>query len=224
MNQFPGVVGRKIGMTQLIAEDGTVSPVTVIEAHAVVVGKRTREKDGYDALILGIDAVKEKHQSKAVRGSFKSKNIEPKRTQREFRCDAEYAAGKEIGQELNLDEVFEAGQFLDVAGISRGRGFSGVVRKFHFAGSVQTHGTHEYRRHGGSIGTNMTPGRTKLGMKMPGQHGNARVSVLSQRVAKVIADQHLVLVHGGVPGARGGIVELRGAVKRRGGRVTKPTK
>ena len=221
MNTFPGVVGRKLGMTQLIAEDGTVSAVTVIEAHAVVVGKRTRDKDGYDALILGIDAVKEKHQSKAVRGAFKSKNLEPKRTQREFRCDAEYAAAKEIGQELKLDEVFEAGQLLDVAGISIGRGFSGVVRRHKFAGSVQTHGTHEYRRHGGSIGTNMTPGRTKLGMKMPGQMGNVRVSVLSQKVAKVIADQHLVLVAGNVPGAKGGVVELRGAVKRGGGRVAK---
>jgi large subunit ribosomal protein L3 len=221
MNQFPGVVGRKLGMTQLVAEDGTVTPVTVIEAHAVVVGKRTKDKDGYDAIILGIDEVKEKHQSKAVRGSFKSKNIEPKRVQREFRCDAEYAAGKEIGQELNLDEIFEAGQFLDVAGISRGRGFTGVVRRYHFAGAVQTHGTHEYRRHGGSIGTNMTPGRTKLGMKMPGQHGNKRVSVLSQRVAKVIADQHLVLVAGGVPGSKNGIVELRGAIKRKGGRAAK---
>ena len=221
MNQYPGVVGRKLGMTQLIAEDGTVSAVTVIEAHTTVVGKRTRDKDGYDALILGIDAVKEKHQSKAVRGQFKAKNIEPKRTQREFRCSAEYAAGKEIGQEINLDEVFEAGQFLDVASLSRGRGFQGVVRKYKFAGSVQTHGTHEYRRHGGSIGTNMTPGRTKLGMKMPGQMGNVRVSVLSQKVAKVIADQHLVLVHGGVPGAKGGVVELRGAIKRGGGRVAK---
>jgi large subunit ribosomal protein L3 len=218
MNQYPGVVGRKLGMTQLIAEDGTVSAVTVIEAHTTVVGKRTQDKDGYVALILGIDAVKEKHQSKAVRGQFKAKNIEPKRTQREFRCSAEYAATKEIGQEINLDEVFEAGQFLDVASVSRGRGFQGVVRKYKFAGSVQTHGTHEYRRHGGSIGTNMTPGRTKLGMRMAGQMGNYRVSVLSQRVAKVIADQHLVLVAGSVPGAKGGVVELRGAIKRGGGK------
>ena len=95
------------------------------------------------------------------------------------------------------------------------------MRRHKFAGSVQTHGTHEYRRHGGSIGTNMTPGRTKLGMRMPGQMGNVRVSVLSQRVAKVIADQHLVLLYGGVPGAKGSLVELRGAIKRRGGRPAK---
>jgi large subunit ribosomal protein L3 len=218
MNQYPGVVGRKLGMTQLIAEDGTVSPVTVIEACTVVVGKRTTDNDGYDALILGVGDVKEKHLSKAVLGGFKSKNVEPKRTQREFRCTAEHAASFEIGQTLKLDEVFEAGQFLDVRGITRGRGFTGVVRKYHFAGSVTTHGTHEYRRHGGSIGTNMTPGRTMKGRKMPGQHGNQTVSVLNQRVAKIIADQHLVLLHGGVPGSKNGLVELRGAVKRAGGR------
>jgi large subunit ribosomal protein L3 len=221
MNEYPGVVGRKLGMTQLIAEDGTVTPCTVIEAHAVVVGKRSIDKDGYEALILGIDEVKEKHLPKAVLGAFKAKNIAPKRTQREFRCTAEYSASFEIGQEIALDQLFEVGQFLDVTGISRGRGFTGVVRKYHFAGGVQTHGTHEYRRHGGSIGTNMTPGRTMKGRKMPGQHGNARISVLSQRVAKIIPEQHLVLVHGGVPGSRNGIVELRGAVKRRGGRVAK---
>jgi large subunit ribosomal protein L3 len=221
MNEYPGVVGRKLGMTQLIAEDGTVTPCTVIEAHAVVVGKRSVDKDGYDALILGIDEVKEKHLPKPVLGAFKAKNIAPKRTQREFRCTAEYAASFEVGQEIALDQLFEVGQFLDVTGISRGRGFTGVVRKYHFAGGVQTHGTHEYRRHGGSIGTNMTPGRTMKGRKMPGQHGNANISVLNQRVAKIIPEQHLVLVHGGVPGSRNGIVELRGAVKRRGGRVAK---
>jgi len=219
MNQYPGVVGRKLGMTQLIAEDGTVSAVTVIEAHAVVVGKRTRDKDGYDALILGIDDVKEKHLTKPELGAFKAKNIAPKRTQREFRCDAAHAASVEIGQEVSLDKLFEAGQFLDVRGISRGRGFQGVVRRHKFAGSVQTHGTHEYRRHGGSIGTNMTPGRTKRGLRMPGQMGNVNVSVLSQRVAKVIPEQSLVLVYGGVPGAKNGVVELRGAIKRRGGRI-----
>jgi len=221
MNQYPGVLGRKLGMTQLIAEDGTVAACTVIEAHAVVVGKRSADKDGYDALILGLGDVKEKHLSKPVLGSFKAKNLTPTRLQREFRCSAEYAASVEVGQALALDQVFEAGQFLDVAALSRGRGFQGVVRKYKFAGSVQTHGTHEYRRHGGSIGTNMTPGRTKLGMKMPGQMGNVRVSVLNQKVAKVIPDQHLVLVYGGVPGSKGSVVELRGAIKRRGGRPAK---
>ncbi len=218
MNQYPGVVGRKLGMTQLVAEDGTISPCTVIEAAPVVVGKRTAEKDGYDALILGLGEAKEKHLSKAMIGSFKARGVEPKRTLREFRCSAEYAATLEVGEAIALDKVFEEGQFLDVRGISRGRGFSGVMRRHNFHGAGASHGAHEYKRHGGSIGTNMTPGRVMKGRKMAGQLGNVRVSVLNQRVAKVIADKNLVLVRGGVPGARGGLVELRGAVKRSGGR------
>lgn len=218
MNQHPGVVGRKLGMTQVVAEDGTVLPCTVIEARPFVVGKRTQERDGYTALVLGIEAAKDKHLSKAQLGSFKAAGVEPKRTLREFRCSPEYAAQFELGQELNLGEVFEEGQFLDVAAICQGRGFSGVMRRHNFAGAGASHGAHEYKRHGGSIGTNMTPGRVMKGRKMPGQYGNVRVSVLNQKVAKLVPDQNLVLVRGGVPGPRGGLVELRGAVKRRGGR------
>ena len=107
---------------------------------------------------------------------------------------------------------------MDVQGVSRGRGFSGVMRRWNFAGAVTSHGTHEYRRHGGSIGTNMTPGRTRLGMGMPGQHGNVTVSVLTQQVAKIIPEQNLILIRGGIPGARGGFVVVRGAVKRKGGK------
>lgn len=218
MNQYPGVVGRKLGMTQLVAEDGKITPCTVIEACPVVVGKRTTEKDGYDALILGVEDAKEKHLSKAVLGEFKKNGVTPKRILREFRCTPEYAATFELGQVVALDKVFEVGQILDVCGISRGRGFSGVMRRHNFKGSKASHGAHEYMRHGGSIGTNMTPGRVMKGRKMPGQLGNARVTVMNQRVAKVIAEENLVLVRGAVPGSRGGLVELRGAVKRNGGR------
>jgi large subunit ribosomal protein L3 len=108
-----------------------------------------------------------------------------------------------------------------VQGVSLGKGFQGVVKKFHFAGNVQTHGTHEYRRHGGSIGTRMTPGRVKLGMKMPGQLGNVTKSVLSQRVVKLVPEQNLVFIRGGIPGARGGLVVVRGAIKRKGGKPAK---
>jgi large subunit ribosomal protein L3 len=220
MNQYPGVVGRKLGMTQLVAEDGTVSPCTVIEARCFVVGKRTVERDGYTALILGLGDVKEKHLSKPQIGAFKAVGVEPRRQLREFRCTPEHSASFQIGQELKLDAIFEVGQMLDVAAVCRGRGFTGVMRRHNFAGNVQTHGTHEYRRHGGSIGTNMTPGRTMLGRKMPGQFGNTRVSVLNQRVAKVLADQQLILIKGGVPGPTGALVEIRGAIKRSGGRKT----
>lgn len=219
MNQHPGVIGRKIGMTQVVTDDGTVIPCTVIESRPVVVGKRTADKDGYDALILGVDDAKEKHLNSPELGQFKKADVAPKRTLREFRCSAEHAAKFEVGAEITLDSVFEEGQFVDVRGVSRGRGFSGVMRRHNFAGMPASHGTHEYKRHGGSIGTNMTPGRVLKGVKMPGQHGNKSVSVLTQRVVKVLPDKSLVLVRGGVPGARNSLVEVRGAVKRSGGRA-----
>src|SRR5262245_59421684 len=172
MNQHPGVVGRKLGMTQVFAEDGTVVPCTVVETQTVVVGKRTKEKDGYDALILGTGERKEKRTSKALGGVFKKAGVPPQQSLRELRASAEFVAGFEVGQALKVDQIFEEGQFVDVQGVTRGKGFQGVVKKFHMAGNVQTHGTHEYRRHGGSIGTRMTPGRVKLGMKLPGHMGN----------------------------------------------------
>ncbi|HEV8244804.1 MAG TPA: 50S ribosomal protein L3, partial [Polyangiaceae bacterium] len=116
---------------------------------------------------------------------------------------------------------FEEGQFVDVQGVSRGKGFQGVVKKFHFAGNVQTHGTHEYRRHGGSIGTRMTPGRVKLGQKMGGHTGAATHSILSQKVVKLLPEQNLVLIGGGIPGPRGELVIVRGAIKKRGGKAKK---
>lgn len=224
MNQYPGVIGRKLGMTQIFAEDGSVVPCTVIESDAIVIGKRTKEKDGYDALVLGTGDRKEKHTPKPVAGQFKKANVAAKKTVREFRCSAEFAAGYEVGAKLALDAIFEEGQKVDVQGVSLGKGFQGVVKRYHFAGNIQTHGTHEYRRHGGSIGTRMTPGRVKLGMKMPGHMGDATRTVLSQLVAKVVADQNLILVRGGVPGARGGLVVVRGAVKKNGGKKVEKKK
>jgi large subunit ribosomal protein L3 len=157
MNTYPGVVGRKLGMTQIFSEDGSVIPCTVVESRPVVVSKRTREKDGYDALVLGSGQRSEKQTNKALAGQYKKAQVTPQRVLRELRCAADVAAKYDIGQELKLDDVFQEGQFVDVQGLSRGRGFSGVIRRHKFAGAVTTHGTHEYRRHGGSIGTNMTP-------------------------------------------------------------------
>jgi large subunit ribosomal protein L3 len=218
MNQFPGVIGRKLGMTQIFTEDGSVIPCTVVESSVIVVGKRTQAKDGYDAVVVGSGERKEKHTNRPLAGAFKKANVSPRRNLRELRCTPEFAASLEVGAEMKVDQLFEEGQFVDVQGVSKGRGFSGVMRRHNFKGGTRTHGTHEYRRHGGSIGTNMTPGRTRLGMGMPGQHGNKTVSVLSQKVVKVIAEQNLILIHGGIPGARNGLVFVRGAVKKRGGK------
>ncbi len=218
MNQYPGVIGRKLGMTQIFTEDGSIVPCTVVETSAFVVGKRTKEKDGYDALIVGTGDRKEKHTNKSVAGQFKKANVTARKTLRELRCSAEFAAGYELGAELKVDAIFEEGQKVDVQATSRGFGFQGVVKRYHFAGNIQTHGTHEYRRHGGSIGTRMTPGRVKLGMKMPGHMGDVTSSVLNQVVAKIVGDQNLILIRGSVPGARGGLVVVRGAVKKNGGK------
>ncbi len=219
MNSYPGVLGRKIGMTQVVAEDGEVTPVTVVLARSIVVGKRTAEKNGYDALILGLDERDDKHTSKPLAGQFKKFGVSPKRVIREFRCSAEYAAKYEVGQELALDEIFEPGQKVDVRGTSRGKGYAGVMKRYGFRGAGASHGAHEVKRHGGSIGTNMTPGRVLPGRKMPGQMGNVKVSVLNQRVVKVIPDKGLILLRGGAPGSPDSVLEVRGAVKKNGGRV-----
>jgi large subunit ribosomal protein L3 len=218
MNQHPGTLGRKLGMTQYFDDDGMIRRVTVIEAPAVVVGKRTMEKDGYSALIVGLDERKEKHTNKPTAGFYKKAGVSPKHYLKEFRLAPETVAEYEVGQKIELDKVFEVGQIIDVRAKSRGHGFSGVVRRYNFKGQITTHGTHEYRRHGGSIGTNMTPGRTLKGVKMPGQYGNKEISVLNLKIVKIIPDQDLLLVFGGVPGSRNGIVVVRGAVKKMGGR------
>ena len=214
MNTKPGVYGRKLGFTQFFTEDGSVKRVTVVEAGPLtVVAKRTKEKDGYVALVVGLGERKEKHTTKPLAGFYKKANMTPKRTMKEIRCSEEFAGKFEVGAQMKLDQVFEAGQLVDARGTSRGRGFTGVVRRWAFAGFVQTHGTHEYRRHGGSIGTNMTPGRTLPNMKMPGQYGNETISVLNLKVAKVDAEKNLLLIEGAIPGAKNGLVLVRHAVK-----------
>ena len=215
MNKNPGILGKKIGMTQLFDEKGEVLRVTVIQAGCVVVGKRTEEKDGYSALVLGIGERKEKHTTKPVAGQFKKAGVAPKKIVRELRLAADEVAKYELGAKLPLDQIFEVGQFVDAQAKTIGRGFSGVIRRHHFAGFVQTHGTHEYFRHGGSIGTNMTPGRTLPGKKMPGQHGNKTRTALNLKVVRIDGEDDLVLVSGAVPGAEGGTVLLRGAVKKK---------
>jgi large subunit ribosomal protein L3 len=215
MNLQPGVLGRKLGCTQIFEEDGSVKRVTVIEAGpVVVVSKRTPEKDGYTALVLGFESRKEKHTSKPLAGFLKKAGTATApRVLKELRCSPEFAAKWEVGQTLKLDEIFQPGQRVDARGTTRGRGFTGVMRRWNFAGNVDTHGTHEYRRHGGSIGTNMTPGRTLPNLRMGGQYGNETVSVMNVKVARVDAEKHLLLLEGGVPGATNGFVLVRTAVK-----------
>jgi large subunit ribosomal protein L3 len=215
MNKNPGILGKKVGMTQIFSEKGEVIRCTVIQAGCVVVGKRTQEKDGYDALMLGLGERKEKHTNKPLAGFYKKSGQTPKRVVRELRLSAEEVAKYEIGEKVAVDKVFEEGQFIDAQGKTRGRGFTGVVRRWGFAGFVSTHGTHEYFRHGGSIGTNMTPGRTLPGLKMPGHYGNETVTTMNLKIAKLIPEDDLVLVEGGIPGSTNGLVTIRGANKKK---------
>jgi large subunit ribosomal protein L3 len=215
VNQHPGILGIKLGMTQIFTEDGTVVPCSVVQGGCVVLDKRTLERDGYSALVVGLGERKPKHASKAVIGSLKKLGQTPKRFVQELRCSPEYAATVEIGQVLKVEEVFAPGQFVDARGKTKGHGFTGVMKRYHFKGSVSSHGAHENRRHAGSIGMNATPGRVLKGHRMEGQDGNTMVTVHNLRVAQIVADKQLVLVEGALPGPDNSVVTVRGAVKKK---------
>ncbi len=217
MNQNPGIIGTKIGMTQIFDDKGEVLRCTVVQAGCVVIGKRTLEKDGYSALVLGLGERKEKHTSKPLAGQFKKVGQTPKRFVRELRAPADHVAKFEVGQKIAVDQIFDVGQHVDAQGVTRGRGFTGVMRRWSFAGGVGSHGTHEYFRHGGSIGTNMTPGRTLPGLKMPGHYGDETVTAQNLKIARLMVEDDLVLIEGAVPGAKNGLVIVRGAVKKKNG-------
>lgn len=214
MNQNLGLIGRKLGMTQIFEPDGTVRAVTAVEAGpCVVLQKRTPELDGYSALVLGFADKPERLVKLPQRKLFEKASTPAKRVVREFRLPVDVVAKYEVGQSLAVADVFTAGDWVDVMGTSIGRGFTGVMRRWNFSGGTRTHGTHEYRRHGGSIGQNMTPGRTWPGKGMPGQHGNKRCTSMGIRVARVLPEENVVMVEGGVPGSRDSFVEVRGAAK-----------
>lgn len=217
MNTNLGLIAKKLGNTQIFDEDGTVVRVTVLEAGpCTVIGKRTPEKDGYTALQLGFGAKREKLVNKPQKAVFEKLGVAAPAVIREFRVEAEVAEKYEVGSQIKVSDVFQVGQKVDVAGSSNGKGFAGVMKRHNFAGAGTVgHGTHEYKRHGGSIGMNMTPGRTLPGQGMPGQMGNKTTSVLNLKVAKVDDEQNLVLVAGGVPGGKNSYISVRGAVKTR---------
>lgn len=214
MNQLPGIIGKKLGCTQFFQQDGTVVRVTVVEAGPVVVlQKRTPERDGYSALQLGLGEQKPARKTKAELGHFEKAKTTPKRWVKELRLPAEEVAKYEVGQTLDVSQLFAEGDVVDATGVTRGRGFTGVMRRWNFSGMGRSHGVHEYARHGGSIGTNMTPGRTLPGVKMPGQYGNERVTIQNLKVARIDAAKQLLLIEGAVPGSRNQLVTIRKATK-----------
>jgi len=215
-NEQMGLLGRKIGMTQIYSDDGAQIGVTVVEAggNVVTAVKTSEGNDGYDAVQLGFDEKKESRTSKANIGHFSKANTSPKKQVREVRISAEETAKFTPGQELTTSDVFSQGDTVDVTGISKGRGFAGVMKKYGFKGFIRSHGTHEFFRHGGSIGTRLTPGHVLKGKKMPGQMGAKQVTVQNLTVVKADAEKGLLFIKGGVPGPNGGYLIVRKAVKK----------
>jgi large subunit ribosomal protein L3 len=213
MSSAFGLLGKKIGMTQVFNPDGSRVGATAIEVGpCVVVQKRTDEKEGYTAIQLGFIDKPERKVNRAEMGHFAKAGVKPKRVLREFRMSAEAAAQFEVGQELKAD-AFKVGDHIDVVGTSIGKGFAGVFKTYHFHGANDTHGAHEVFRHGGSLGTNMTPGRVFKGRKMPGHHSAVRVTVLNVEVVRVFTDDNMIFVRGPVPGSRNGVVELKPTIR-----------
>jgi len=206
-----GIIGRKVGMTQIFDEKGNVIPVTVIEAGPCIVSQvKTVENDGYNAIQLGFVDVAEKKLNKPELGHFKKAGLAPKKHLKEFRL--EDISGYKVGDTVTVD-IFTVGEKVDVTGITKGRGFSGVIKRWNAHRLKMTHGTGPVHRQVGSMGANSDPSRGFKNKKMPGQYGNERVTVLNLTVAKIDPEHNLLAVKGAVPGARGGIVFIRDAVK-----------
>jgi large subunit ribosomal protein L3 len=208
-----GIIGRKVGMTQLFDESGAVVPVTVIEAGPCYVTQiKTADADGYNAVQLGFEETSERKLTKGQRGHLKKTNSPLLRRLREFRWDStpSYSPGDVIKA-----DIFQDGDLVDVIGVSKGRGFTGGVKRYGFRGGPKTHGQSDRHRAVGSRGAGTTPGHVFPGTRGPGHSGDARVTVQNLKIALVDADRNLIAVRGAVPGPRGGLVLVRDAVRKR---------
>ena len=205
-----GLIGKKIGMTQIFNEEGKVIPVTVIEAGPCVVSQvKTEETDGYNSIQLGFGAIKESKVNKPERGHFTKANIAPARYLREFRVDS--IEDVKVGDELKAD-IFMAGDKIDIQGTSKGKGFQGVIKRHGQHRGPMGHGS-MYHRRPGSMGSTSTPGRVFKGKKLPGHMGAETVTIQNLEVIKVDLDKHIILVKGSVPGPKGAILKIKSAVK-----------
>jgi large subunit ribosomal protein L3 len=215
MSQKLGLLGKKIGMTQVFADDGEAVPVTVIQAGPChVIGTRTQERDGYTALVLGFDDKPLRLANKAEIGGAKASGGKPQRFIRELRVDADTLAKYSVGQQIGPKDIFTDGVPVDVEGTSKGKGYQGVIKKHHMKGMKMTHGTHEYFRHGGSIGCRLTPQRVHKGKRMSGQMGNYTVTKQNLQVFRILADDNCILVRGSIPGAPNEYVVVTHAATR----------
>ena len=208
-----GIIGKKIGMTQIFDEKGNVIPVTVIEAGPCVVAQvKTVETDGYDALQLGFGAVKEKHINRPERGHFAKSKIENKKHLREFRLES--IEGVKVGDEIKAD-VFQVGEKVDIQGTSKGKGFQGVIKRHGQHRGPMGHGS-MYHRRPGSMGATSTPGRVFKGKKLPGHMGRKTITIQNLDVISVDMDKNVILVKGSVPGCKGAILKIKSAVRANG--------
>ena len=206
-----GIIGKKIGMTQLFDENGMVVPVTVVEAGpCVVVQKKTVESDGYTAVQVGFGEVKANKLTKPAKGHFEKAGVAPKKTLKEFRFDSIDEIN--VGDIIKAD-TFAAGDKVDVCGISKGKGYAGTIKRWNGHSLRATHGTGPVHRHAGSNGSTSTPSRVYKGKKLPGHLGAERVTVQNLAIVKVDAENNLITVKGAIPGAKGGIVVLTDTVK-----------
>ncbi|MBR2010634.1 MAG: 50S ribosomal protein L3 [Clostridia bacterium] len=206
-----GIIGKKIGMTQIFDEVGNVIPVTVIEAGPCVVAqKKTAENDGYDAVQLGFVDAKEKQMTKPQKGHFEKSGVAAKKHLKEFRLDD--CSALNVGDVVGVD-TFAVGDKVDVTGITKGRGYTGAIKRWNFHTLCSTHGVGPIHREVGSMGANSTPSRVFKNKKMAGQYGNEQVTVLNLKVVKIDAEKNLIAIKGAIPGAKNGIVFIRDSVK-----------
>ena len=213
MNTACGLLGKKLGMTQVFEADGSRTSVTAIElGPCTVVQKRTMEKDGYVALQLGYQDKKEHRVNRPEMGHFKKAEVSPKQFLREFRVSQEVADAYEVGQEIDIN-LFSNGDKIDIKGTSKGKGYAGVMKTYGFRGGRATHGVHEAYRHGGSLGMCQTPGRVLKGKKMAGHHSHKTVTLQGMKIVRLFAGDNLIFVKGPVPGSRNSLVQIRPAIK-----------
>jgi large subunit ribosomal protein L3 len=206
-----GIIGKKVGMTQVFDESGKAFPVTVIEAGPCpILQIKTEDRDGYHAVQLGFGSRKENKVNRPERGHSRKANVDPPRFLREFRVDGTEELS--VGSMIDAD-IFSAGEYVDVTGTSKGLGFTGVVKRYSFAGGNKSHGGEQDLRRPGSIGASSYPSRVFKGKRMPGRHGNKRVTVQNLQVVQADADRNLLLVKGGVPGPPNGLLLIKKAVK-----------
>lgn len=204
-----GIIGKKIGMTQIFLEDGTAVPVTMIEAEqTVVIQKKTVDTDGYEAIQLGFGRIRQKNVTKARQGHMKKAGKGFFRVLREIRAAAD---DYEVGQEIRVD-IFKPGEYVDVIGTTKGKGFAGVVKRHGFSGGRATHGS-MFHRAPGSIGASAEPSRVLKGKRLPGHMGNERKTIQGLKIVEVRPERNLIMVKGAVPGGRNGVVLVKQSIK-----------